>query len=352
VSLFANPIFGALSDATTSRFGRRRPWVLVGGIGGAGAMWVLSQAHSVAMLTLGWALAQLTLNILLAALMAMVPDRVPVTQRGFVSALAGLSQLVGQLGGLGIVVVITGGFGAKYGAIAAVLVVTALLLAVGVPDQPLPAREAPRLSLKRLALSLWVNPVRYPDFGWAWITRFLVMLGYAVGLTFLYLFLHDAVKYEELFPGEKTEDGQLILTAIAGVGVVLTMFAGGVISDRTGRRKVFVMASTAVIASGLLVLAFSQTWPAAQVAAALIGLGYGVYLSVDVALITEVLPNPEDRGKDLGVINIANTLPQLLAPPLCALFVKHLGGYPVMFLAATMLTLLGAVLVQPIRGVR
>jgi len=352
VSLIANPLFGALSDATTSRFGRRRPWALAGGLGGALALLVLSTGQSVWAVTLGWSLCQLTLNILLAALMAMVPDRVPVSQRGFISALAGIAQVLATILGLAIVTAIAGGFVAKYAALAVVLVAAVTLLVLGVADPPVPRGDAPPMSLRRLTGVLWVNPVRHADFGWAWLTRFLVMLGYAVGTTYLLYFLRDAVGYEELFPGHGADEGVLWLNAIAGGTLLLTIVIGGVASDRLQRRKIFVMVSSAVVAVGLLVLGLSPTWPAALVAAAILGAGFGVYLAVDVALITEVLPTAADRGKDLGVINIANTLPQTVAPALCGLLVTYAGGYPTMFAVATVITLLGAVLVHPIRGVR
>jgi MFS family permease len=352
VSLIANPLFGALSDSTTSRYGRRRPWALVGAVGGAASLLVLSTGQSVAAVTLGWSLCQLTLNILLAVLMAMVPDRVPVTQRGFISALAGLAQVLATILGLAIVISISGGFVAKYAALAVVLVAVVGLLVLGVADPPLPPGSTPPLSLRRLAGILWVNPVRHPDFGWAWLTRFLVMLGYAVGTTYMLYFLRDEVGYERLFPGKEAAEGVLWLNVVAGGTLLLTIVAGGVVSDRLQRRKVFVMASTAIIAVGLLIFGIWPTWTASLIAVAILGAGFGVYLAVDVALITEVLPDAENRGKDLGVINIANTLPQTLAPALCGLLVKHAGGYPTMFAVATVITLLGAVLVQPIRGVR
>ncbi len=352
VSLVANPLFGALSDATTSRYGRRRPWALVGAVGGAGALLVLSLGTTVATVTLGWCLVQLTLNILLAVLMAMVPDRVPVTQRGFISALAGLAQVLATILGLAIVIAITSGFVAKYAALAAVLVVAVVLMVVGVADDPVPPGSAPPLSLRRLLAVLWVNPVRHPDFGWAWLTRFLVMLGYAVGTTYTLYFLRDEVGYERQFPDQDAAEGVLWLNVVAGAALLLTIVVGGIASDRLQRRKAFVMASTAIIAVGLLVFAIWPTWTASIVAVAILGAGFGVYLAVDVALITEVLPDAENRGKDLGVINIANTLPQTMAPALCGLLVTHAGGYPTMFAVATGITLLGAVLVQPIKGVR
>jgi MFS family permease len=136
------------------------------------------------------------------------------------------------------------------------------------------------------------------------------------------------------------------------MGMVATAVVAGHWSDRTGRRKVFVLASGVVIALAALLLAFWPVWPVALVASVLLGAGYGVFLAVDTALITQVLPAAVDRGKDLGIINIATAAPQVLGPALAAPLVTHLGGYPALYLATAVVTLLGAGLVVRIRSVR
>jgi MFS family permease len=125
----------------------------------------------------------------------------------------------------------------------------------------------------------------------------------------------------------------------------------GVWSDRVSRRRVFVCWAGIVMSLAALLLAFWPTWPGAITAAAVLGLGFGVYLSVDFALMTEVLPAASDRGKDLGVINIANSLPQVLAPVLAAPIVTHLGGYPVLYVLSAAVGVAGSVLVYRIRSV-
>jgi MFS family permease len=109
--------------------------------------------------------------------------------------------------------------------------------------------------------------------------------------------------------------------------------------------------SGVVIAAAALLLAIWPTWPVALVASVLLGTGYGVYLAVDTALITQVLPAAADRAKDLGVINIASAAPQVLGPALAAPLVTHLGGYPTLYAVTAGVTLLGAVLVVRIRSV-
>ena len=355
VAIFANPVAGWLSDRTTHRYGRRRPWIAVGALGGAAAFAVLAGARTVLMLTLGWCLIQLFVNVVYAAVSAAIPDQVPRAQRGLASGLAGITQPVGTVAGVGLAVAL--GIVGGYAGLAVALLLAAAWWILAVGDQPLterPARERRSGAgrIRALVRLVWVSPRRHPDFAWAWITRMLVYLGFGMGTTYLLYYLHDKVGYERLFPGHHADEGVLILTGLAVVPLMVTVIAGGVLSDRVRRRKVFVIGSTMVVAVGLGVLAAFPTWPGSIAAALILGAGFGVYLSVDVALITEVLPAASDRAKDLGIINIASTVPQVIAPAVAAWLVRHGGGYPVMFSVAAAVTLLGAVLIQPIRGVR
>jgi MFS family permease len=191
----------------------------------------------------------------------------------------------------------------------------------------------------------------HPDFAWAWATRFLVQLGNAMATLYLLYFLRDRVHYEQRFPGRKAEDGLAVLIVVYTVATVLTVVVGGVVSDRTGRRKPSVILSGYVMALAALILAVRPTWTGALVAAVVLGLGFGVYLSVDQALITQVLPAARDRARDLGIINIANSAPQVLGPALAFPIVAFLGGYPVLYLVVAVVTVLGSVLVTRIRSV-
>ena len=184
------------------------------------------------------------------------------------------------------------------------------------------------------------------DFGWAWATRFLMNLGNAIALLYLLYYLKDEVRLAD------AEGGVLVLTSIYAVALLSTVVVGGVWSDRTGRRRIFVMGSGVIMAVSSLVMVAWPTWVGAVLAAAVLGIGFGTYTSVDFALVTQVLPTAADRGKDLGVINIANTLPQVLSPVLAAPIVAHLGGYATLYLVAAGVGLLGAVLVYRIKGVR
>jgi MFS family permease len=266
-----------------------------------------------------------------------------------VSGWFGLPQAVGVVVGVALVTSFTTTVRAGYLLIAVAVVVLVLPFAAVTRDPVLDPADRPTLSLAR---GWWIDPRRFPDFGWAWLTRFLISLGNALGTLYLLYFLRDKVHYEQLFPGRSAEDGVLVLILIYAAGAVATAVGGGMWSDRTGRRKPLVIVSSLVMAAGAVLLAVWPTWTASLVAAALLGVGYGVYMAVDTALVTEVLPAAADRGKDLGIVNIANAAPQVLAPALAAPVVAGLGGYPMLYSLTALVTLAGAVLVLPIRSVR
>ncbi|MFG2285428.1 MFS transporter [Streptomyces sp. NPDC048595] len=344
VSLVANPLFGALSDRTTSRFGRRTPWIVAGVAGGAAALVLLAGARSVPAMAVGWCLVQLTLNAAFAAITAAVPDRVPHRQRGAVGGWLGAAQILGVVAGTGLATA-GGGVVGGYLACAGFAVLGTLPYVLLHRDPVLPAARRPAPTWRGFLGGFWISPRRHPDLGWAWLTRFLVNLGNALALLYLLYYLRDVLRRPD--PG----GGVLVLTAVNGVTLLATVVVGGIWSDRAGRRQPFVLGAGVIMAVATGLLAVWQTWPGAVCAAALLGLGFGVFTSVDLALMTEVLPAAAHRGKDLGIINVANSLPQVAAPALAAPIVGHLGGYRALYGVAAAIGLVGALLVRRIRGV-
>jgi MFS family permease len=308
------------------------------------ALLVLAAAETVAVMLLGWCLAQAGLNAMLAAITATIPDQVPVSQRGVVGGWVAVAQTLGVVGGVGIATA-TGGVAAGFVATAAAVVVLAVPFVLRSGDLPLGRERRPAFGLRELAAGLWVDPRMHPDFGWAWLTRFLVNLGNALGTLYLFFYLQDAVGHPD------PEAGVFVLTGIYAATLVATTVVGGIWSDRVGRRRVFVTVAGLVAATASVILAVTQTWPGALVAAVVLGAGYGVYTSVDFALITQVLPEAASRAKDLGVINVANALPQVFAPFLATMLVTLAGGYTSLYLFSAAVCLVGSVLVYRIRGV-
>jgi MFS family permease len=351
VALLAGPIAGAMSDATGSRFGRRRPWIAGGALFGCAGLALLSGQHSLIGVTLAWCVAQAGLNALQAGVSALVPDRVPVRQRGLVSGWAGLTQSAGVVVAVVLVTAVVTGQISGYLLLGLLVVLTALPIVVRSPDPQVPRDQLPAFSARSLGRAFRFSPRRNPDFAWAWGTRFLVQLGNALATLYLLYFLRDKVHYEQHFHGHDASDGLLILILIYTVTTVSTVVIGGFLSDRSGRRKPAVIVSGYVMACAAILLAIWPTWTGALIAAAVLGLGNGVYLSVDQALITQVLPSDEDRAKDLGIINIANSAPQVLGPAIAAPLVTYLGGYSTLFGTVAVVTIAGSFFVTKIKSV-
>ncbi|MFB9236082.1 MFS transporter [Plantactinospora siamensis] len=349
-AVLANPLAGALSDRTCPRLfgrdlGRRHVWTAGGAVLGALALALLAGQHTIAGVAVAWVAAQICFNAMLATLTAAIPDRVPVVQRGGVSGWVGIPQALGLVVGAVLVTAVVRGTGAGYLAVALGVLALALPFTLVTADDPLPREHRPPRDWRRLVTGLWIDPRRHPDFAWAWGTRFLVQMGNALGTLYLLYFLTDGVRLAD------PQGGLLMLILLYTAGMMATAVVAGRLSDASGRRKVYVIVSGLVMAVAAVLLAVWPVWPAAVVAALLLGAGYGVYLAVDAALITQVLPRATDRAKDLGVINIANSAPQVLGPALSAPIVVHLGGYPTLYAATAVVTLLGSALVVKIRSV-
>ncbi|MBB4687141.1 MFS transporter [Amycolatopsis jiangsuensis] len=348
VALVANPAIGLLSDRTCSRFGRRHPWTVAGAVVGAAGLLVLAEAPNVVVMTVGWCLVQAGLNGMLATLMSGIADRVPVGQRAQVGGLVGIAQMLGTVLGAVVVVVMLdlAGLPLGYAACAAIVLVGAAAFVLRTPDARLPVAFRPSGRLREVLANLWVSPRRHPDFAWAWGCHFMINLGNAFGTLYLLFFLKDAVHYPD------PDTGLLIMMGLYGVALVIGAVLAGHFSDASGRRKPYVLLSAAVMALAALLLVVWQTWPVALVASPLLGVGFGIYMAVALAMLTQVLPAAQDRAKDLGVVNIANSLPQVVAPLLTTLVLRWLGGYPGLFAVSAAATLLAAVLVTRVRSVR
>jgi MFS family permease len=344
-AIVAYPLTGALSDRTTSRFGRRRPWIAVGAVVFAVSLILLGAQDTIVGIGVFWSLALTGFCILTAALTATISDQVPVDQRGYVSGWLSAPQAIGIV--LGVVLVTYVFVGALFGYTAmAVLLLVLVTPFLFLPDAVLPKELRQRMTFRAIVESLWISPREHPDFGWTLLSRILVNFGNAFGTTLLLYFLEFGLK------DENADDDLLVLILIYTVFVILASLLVGHWSDRIGRRKVFVFVSSAIQGVAALLLAFVPDLTVAMVAAALLGLGYGCFLSVDQALATQVLPDPENRGKDLGIMNIATAVPQALAPLIGAGVVAMLGGFVGLFVMSGVFAFAGALAVARVKAVR
>ena len=351
-AILGNLLAGALSDRTTSRFGRRRPWVLAGAAGSVLALALLANAPDVLVLSIALVLFQFCINVDIASLAALVPDQVPVRQRATASAFVGLALPLGTLIGLTLVAQVTKTTQASYYTLATILLLVLTVFVLIVRDTLLPRQAIPTFSLKTFLKSYWLNPRRYPDFGYTWMARMCVIFGYYTVIAYLFYFLQDVIRYDRLFPGQTVAQGVATFQGLTTLVLIIATISSGIVSDRLQRRKVFVIGASSMMALALAILALVPSWSAVLVAAALLGIGFGVFLAGDLALQTQVLPNNRDRGKDLGLLNTANLLPQLIVPIVASVVLSALHSYTALFLVATFAASLGAVLTIPIKSVR
>jgi MFS family permease len=371
-ALVTYPLAGAFSDRMTSRRGRRRPLIVFGVLIFATSLALLSLQTTIIGVGVFWSTSIVGFCISSAAITATLSDQVPVNQRGFVSGWISTSQAVGTILGILLVTTLWASAAAEqafgYPLVAILLVVLVIPCVIVMPDQELTKGQRPGGGLRGMLQSIWVNPVKHPDFFRTMIGRVLVNLGNALGITLLLYFLQYGLQ-------ESTSDARsdlLILTAIYLVFFVLAALIFGRLSDHVGRRKVFIYIASCVQALGALILAFVPDINVAFIAAGLFGLGYGCYMSVDQALATQVLRDAHSRAKDLGIMNIAIVVPQAVGPLLGALIVLafaslatagaaptvaieragELAGFTGLFVGSGVLAMLGAIVMIPIKSVK
>ncbi|MCS6561388.1 MULTISPECIES: MFS transporter [Curtobacterium] len=352
-ALIMNPLAGALSDRTRTRWGRRRPWLLSGVVVFAIALAWIAYSPDVLNLTLAWLLAQLAANATLATLLASFADNVPQLQRGRSSSIIALAQNIAVLAGTYLSVFFVANLPVLFIAPGILAIILVAVYAVVARDD-LPTYTLKKFTFLNLVASFWTNPVKNPDFAFAWWSRFLIILATFMFTTYRLLYMQEHIGIE------KAKDA----TAAVAFGVLLYTIAllvsaalSGWASDKLGRRKVFVGGSTAMFAVGLVALAHADTVTGFYVAEIIMGFAYGIYSAIDTALVVDVLPNADRPGKDLGVINIANALPQSLAPAIALFFLKvgsdgAADNYELMCWAAGAIALIGALVVIPIKRVR
>jgi MFS family permease len=350
-ALVFNPIGGAVSDRTRSRFGRRAPWLIAGSAGLLVMLAVLGQAVTVLAILITWCLAQAVANFYQAPLTAVIPDRVPRSRRGVASAVTGVAQVIGGVIGVGIASLFTHHLSGGYLALGLLMALTAVGFVLATADQPSADMPRPPRDSRPLVgrLADFLSALRHRDFACVFASRAGAIMGYYLVIGYELYILTDFIK---LPGGLKPAQGVTILSAISAVGALLAAAISGPLSDRLDRRKPFVFVSSAVAGVGCILPVLSPTFPTIEIFAALAGIAFGTYLSVDAALVTLVLPRGEDAARDLGVLNIANAGPQVLAPLFAAVVISHLGGYRMLFVFGGCCGIAAAFAVLPVRAVR
>ena len=357
LSLVVTPLAGAISDRSTSRFGRRRPFILAGTLVNLAFLLVMAgftHGRSIWLFLICYLGVQLGSNWSGGPYAGLIPDVAPPRQRGTASGWLALMTALGTLAGA-----ITAGqlvrgesFGPIYGAIVIVVLVFLALTVLGVRERA--HRRTEPLDLGALARNFIPRGVAYRNFYLVLFTRALVTMGIYSIFTFFQFFLKDILHASN--PAEQTS---YLIAIIIGTGVP-TSLLGGVLSDRHGRKPlVYLSGGLMALASIVFIgVAFAPSLPFTFAVGALFGVGYGAYQAVDWALAIDVLPRGEAAAKDMGIWHASLVLPQVLAPAITGFTLTVLKpsglllGYTVVYVMTAVWFVLGTVFVRAIRGVR
>ncbi|MFJ8762303.1 MFS transporter [Streptomyces cyaneofuscatus] len=347
VAMVAQPVAGAVSDRTRSRFGRRTPWIVAGALTGGTALIVMGFSRSVPAVLAAWCFVHIGYNFAMGPLSAVMPDRVPSAQRGKYAAVLGLGSMGGSLLGQTLGAVLEDHITLAYVLLASFSITAVSVFVLVNPDRS--NRDVPRepFRVAELVRGLLPHPRKHPDFFWVFVGRLCTYQSYFLVLGYKLYILQDYIGL-----GDEAISRVPALAGAGVAGILPSTLVCGPLSDRLGRRKPFVVASAALVGCAMLVPLAVPTMGGMLTMAFLVGLGFGCFQGVDTALISQVLPSRDSFARDLGVVNIAAALPQALAPAVAAAVVLGPGGYQALFPAAAAFGVLGAVAVLRVRSVR
>ena len=348
LAMLGNPFFGKLSDRTTWKVGMRRPWMVIGLVGGTLGILLVAFAPTIPVVLVGWCIAQLFFNALLAAMVAVLPDQVPAAQRGLVSGFLGVCLPIASVSGTFLVQLFTPNQLAMFLVPCVIGGFFVLIFAITLKDRQLAKEDKPTWSLREFAGTFYVSPRKSRDFAWAFVSRFLFVLAYAFLTTYQAYYLLDKIGSAEADVPQQIFLGTLVQSAV----VVTASLIGGNLSDRTGRRKIFVFTAASAYGLAMFVIAVASDFNGFLVGMAIGGLGFGVYVAVDLALVADVLPD-KDNAKDLGVMNIAGALPFSIGPAIApAILAIGSGSYGLLYAVAGVCAIGGAFAILPVKRVR
>ncbi|MBP2656630.1 MAG: major facilitator superfamily 1 [Firmicutes bacterium] len=338
------PMLSSYTDKLTIAFGRRRTAILAGGILGGISLMAISYSSQVWMIIVSWCCVQVFYSIVASSIFALVPEQISESRRGIVSGAMGIFAPASVIIGMMIMMSMTDrALELKFATVAGIGLVAALIVCMLIKEGPVPQRvKQEKKSILKKALHFYPNPFVHPSFSWGVSTRFFQFLCGST-MPFQTIYLMEKFHYTEA----QVTTAMGMLSIIGPVLMAISSIGGGWLSDKLRKQKVLVIGSALGSAVGILLLVFATSFTGVIISTIVMSLSSGVYLAVDMALITRILPSKEDFAKDAAIMNIAGQLPNsvtgFIAPPLIAA-----GGYPILFGVFAIFGVLSALSVIPI----
>jgi MFS family permease len=338
------PISGALSDRTRSRWGKRHPWILAGMLFSLVFLAGMALAANLWGLVATYLFLQIGSNATHGPAQGLIPDLVPSERRGLASGIKNLFEM----GGLIVTSLVMGQLMENgnpvlaFAIIGGVLAVSVLITLLTPSEPSAPDAEKPAAGDSLRAL-LRVDLRRYPDYAWLLVSRFFILLGIYAVQAFAQYFIRDRLRV----PDPAAVTGMLMATL--GIALTLLVFPAGLLSDRFGRKRLNLF-SGALAALGIFLLILVRNVSTLYIFGGIIGIATGIFLSVNWALATDLIPT-EEAGKYLGLSNLATAgagaASRLAGPLIDGLNALRPGaylGYPALFILASASTLFGTLL--------
>jgi MFS family permease len=314
IAMVVQPTVGTISDYTMTRWGRRKPYILVGSVLDLVFLYGVASSNTVLAIAAFVVLLQVSSNFAQGPFQGYVPDLVPAHQVGVASSLVGLFSVLGNVAGFGIAAIavflsadMPGAFFVATMALGLLEFATMLSVVVRVGEGRV-AKERGGRSWLSIAGEAWGTDVlREHSFLWLVGSRFFVLMGAGVLVNLATFYLAQSLGLDSAATGLAT----LAVLAVVVVGNAIAVMPAARLSDRIGRKRV-IYAACALGGSGLGIIAFAPGVPVALVGAALFGVGSGSFLAVDWALMTDIIPKAES-GRYMGISNVATASSGVIA---------------------------------------
>ena len=349
------PAIGAISDNSRFALGRRRPFIALGVVGDIIFLTLIALVTSYWALLLVYVFFQMASNTAQGPYQGMLPDQVPPDQRGVASGYYGLMNMVGTIVGflvVGALLIPTHHVRLAILTLPVVIAIAGALVIFGVPDR---RRTAPSLQAigRSVLLSVAIDTKRYRDFAWLMVSRlFFLMAPVAIG-TYAFNFIRYTFNYSE---GKASLYSSALQATILVFAAVLCMTAG-FLAERYGKKRL-IAAACIIGALGSTLLIFAPSLPWILGFGLIVGVSLGIFLSVDWAVMTDLIPKAE-AGRYMGVSNIATASAGLIARPILGPIIDAFNnnrtsaaGYRVMFAIVTGFFLIALLTLRPVREIK